>query len=144
MRRISPHSKSSAFNSIDLPSAVRAKGGICGTTRVDEMNRMNSEWSTSMDVRFGAHSGLKSDITVLPKSADSVAKLPKCRATNFPRKDEPSDNHRSMQPQTRYRNRLWVWRTMAWFPTQLFDRRAYGSENSSAVPQKDFCNTICQ
>jgi hypothetical protein len=36
---------------------------------------------------------------------DSVAKLPKCRATNFPRKDETSDNRRSMQPQTRYRNR---------------------------------------
>jgi hypothetical protein len=28
---------------------------------------MNSEWSA--DVRFGAHSGLKSDITALPKSA---------------------------------------------------------------------------
>src|SRR5713101_6166492 len=28
---------------------------------------------------------------------DSVAKLPKCRATNFPRKDETSDNRRSMQ-----------------------------------------------
>ena len=37
---------------------------------------------------------------------DSVAKLAKCRATNFPRKDETSDNRRSMQPQTRYRNRL--------------------------------------
>jgi hypothetical protein len=37
---------------------------------------------------------------------DCVAKLPKCRATNFPRKDETSDNHRSMQAQTRYRNRL--------------------------------------
>ena len=28
---------------------------------------INSKWST--DVRFGAHSGLKSDITALPKSA---------------------------------------------------------------------------
>ena len=27
--------------------------------------------------------------------SDSVAKLPKCRATNFPRKDETSDNRRS-------------------------------------------------
>jgi len=44
---------------------------------------------------------------------DSVAKLPKCRAINFPRKDETSDNRRSMQPQTRYRNRVRVWRTAA-------------------------------
>ena len=31
-----------------------------------------------------------------------------------------------------------------WSPTSLFDRRAYGSENLRPVPQKDFCNTICQ
>jgi hypothetical protein len=37
---------------------------------------------------------------------DSVCKTPKCRAANFPRKDETSDNRRSMQPQTRNRNRL--------------------------------------
>jgi hypothetical protein len=37
---------------------------------------------------------------------DSVAKLQKRRATNFPWKDGTSDNRRSMQPQTRYRNRL--------------------------------------
>jgi hypothetical protein len=30
-------------------------------------------------------------------SAESVAKLPKCRATNFPRKDETSDDRRSMR-----------------------------------------------
>jgi CheY-like chemotaxis protein len=27
--------------------------------------------------------------------------------------------------------------------TLLFDRRAYGTENLSPMPQKDFCNTIC-
>jgi hypothetical protein len=37
---------------------------------------------------------------------DNVAKLPKCRATNFPRKDETSCNRRSMQPQTRHRSLL--------------------------------------
>jgi hypothetical protein len=58
------------------------------------------------DVRFEAHYGLKSAIALGPKSADSVAKLPRCRATNFPREDETGDNRRSMQPQTRYRNRL--------------------------------------
>jgi hypothetical protein len=34
-----------------------------------EREPINSKWST--DVRFGAHSGLKSDITALPKSAKS-------------------------------------------------------------------------
>jgi hypothetical protein len=29
-----------------------------------------------------------------------------------------------------------------WSPTSLFNRRGYGSENLSALPQKDFCNTI--
>src|SRR3984893_18218776 len=43
------------------------------------------------NVCFGPHSGLKSDIAPGPKSADSVAKLSKCRATNFPPKDETSD-----------------------------------------------------
>jgi hypothetical protein len=28
--------------------------------------------------------------------ADSVAKVPKCRATNFPQKDKTSGNHRSI------------------------------------------------
>jgi hypothetical protein len=37
--------------------------------------------------------------------ADSVAKIPKGAAANFPPKEETSDNGRSMQPQTRYRNR---------------------------------------
>ena len=31
-----------------------------------------------------------------------------------------------------------------WSPTSLFIRRAYGPENLNPVPQKDFCNTICQ
>jgi hypothetical protein len=29
-----------------------------------------------------------------------------------------------------------------WSPTSLFNRRAYGPENLSPTPQKDFCNTI--
>ena len=37
---------------------------------------------------------------------DSVAKVPKGRAANFPRKNEISDNRRSMYPQARCRNRL--------------------------------------
>jgi hypothetical protein len=32
----------------------------------------------------------------------------------------------------------------AWSPTSFFNRRAYGSENLSPIPQKDFCNSICQ
>jgi hypothetical protein len=42
------------------------------------------------DVRFGAHHGLTSYIVPGPKSADSVAKVPKCRAINFPRIDQTS------------------------------------------------------
>jgi len=75
-------------------------------------------------------------------SPDSVAKVPKGHAANFPPKNEISDNRRSMQPQTRCRNRLCVWRPTALSPTLLFDRRAYGSKNLSRMPQKDFCNTI--
>jgi hypothetical protein len=48
------------------------------------------------EVRFGSHCGLKSDSAPSPKSADSVAKVPKCAATNFPLKDETSDNRRTM------------------------------------------------
>src|SRR5260370_7614752 len=44
--------------------------------------------SASPYVRFEAHYGLKSDIAPCPKSADSVAKLLKCRATNFPRRNK--------------------------------------------------------
>jgi hypothetical protein len=31
-----------------------------------------------------------------------------------------------------------------WSPTSLFNRRTYGSENLSPMPQKDFCNSIRQ
>ena len=41
-----------------------------------------------------------------PSVADSVAKVPKCLATNFPLKDETSDNRRSMFPQARHRSDL--------------------------------------
>jgi nitrilase len=43
---------------------------------------------------------------VPPLLADSVAKDPKGRAANFPRKNEIGDNRQSMQPQPRCRNRL--------------------------------------
>jgi hypothetical protein len=48
------------------------------------------------DVRFGAQSGLKSDIARGPKSADSVAKLLKCRSINFAQIDQTSRNRQSM------------------------------------------------
>ena len=43
---------------------------------------INSKWST--DVRFGAHSGLKSDITALPKSAMSGSPTFTCRLVGMP------------------------------------------------------------
>ena len=45
-----------------------------------------------VNVSFAAYSGLKSDIVLSPKSADSVAKVPECLATNFPLEDETSDD----------------------------------------------------
>ena len=71
---------------------------------------------------------------------DSVAKVPKGHAANFPPKNEISD--KSTEPQARCQNRPCVWRPTAWSPTLLFDHRAYGSKNLSRMPQKDFCNTI--
>jgi hypothetical protein len=56
------------------------------------------------DVRFEAHSGLKSDIAPSPESADCVAKVPKRRAAKFPPKDKTSGNRRSMSLQTRHRS----------------------------------------
>ena len=41
-----------------------------------------------------------------PLSADSVAKVPRCCATNFPLKDETSGKPRSMSLQARRRSRL--------------------------------------
>src|SRR5258708_30958336 len=41
-----------------------------------------------------------------PVRVDSVAKVPKCSATNFPRKDETSDNRRSVCPQACHRSLL--------------------------------------
>jgi len=38
--------------------------------------------------------------------ADSVAKVPKAAGAKFPPKNETSDNRRSIEPQTRYQNRL--------------------------------------
>src|SRR5467141_2784592 len=76
--------------------------------------------------------------------ADSVAKVPKAAAAKFSPKNETSDNRRSIEPQTRCQNRLCVWGVATWSPTSLFNRRAHASENLRAMPQKDFCNTICQ
>jgi hypothetical protein len=45
-----------------------------------------------------------------PVRADTVAKLPKCRAINFPQMDQTSRNRRPMSPPGHYRSRLWVHR----------------------------------
>jgi hypothetical protein len=52
-----------------------------------------------LNVRLSPDSGGIADVALGPKGADSVAKVPKRCATNFPLKDEPSDNRRSMYPQ---------------------------------------------
>jgi hypothetical protein len=60
---------------------------------------INSEWSA--DVRFGAHSGLKSDITALPKSADIVAKVFLGRRTKIFRAADASYARRREGPSFR-------------------------------------------
>src|SRR5229473_5925880 len=75
-----------------------------------------------------------------PLLADSVAKVPKAAAAKFSPKNETSDNRRSIEPQTRCQNLA----CGDVVPTSLFNRRAHASENLRPMPQKDFCNTICQ
>jgi hypothetical protein len=58
------------------------------------------------DVRFTPDSDRTADIAGGLFGADIVAKIPKGAATNFPPKNETSDNRRSIGLQTRYRNRL--------------------------------------
>jgi len=58
------------------------------------------------DFRYTPESGLKTDIVPCPKSADSVAKVPKAAAAKFSPKNETSDNRRSIEPQTRCQTRL--------------------------------------
>jgi hypothetical protein len=57
-------------------------------------------------VRFTSMSRHRQHDRLRPKSADTVAKVSKCLATNFSQKEQTSDNRRSMQPQTRYWIRL--------------------------------------
>jgi hypothetical protein len=56
-----------------------------------------AKYSLGVDVfRFTPESGLMSDIAPCPKSADSVAKVPKAAAAKFSPKNETSDNRRSI------------------------------------------------
>ena len=89
--------------------------------------------------RRGVHPIINTDVRYW---RDCVAKLQKGAAANFPPKNENSDNRRLMGPQTRYQNRLRVWRMTTWSPASIFKRRACGPENLSPVPAKEFCNTI--
>jgi hypothetical protein len=55
---------------------------------------------------IGQNANLPSLSYEVRSSLDSVAKVPKGTAANFPPKDENSDNRRSIAPHTRYQNRL--------------------------------------
>jgi hypothetical protein len=58
------------------------------------------------EVGFTFKNGHRQTGPVGPFRADIVAKVPKGAAANFPPKNEKSDNRRSIEPQTRYQNRL--------------------------------------
>jgi hypothetical protein len=57
---------------------------------------------------IGAETGIKTIVAVhsrCPLWVDTVAKLPKCGAINFPQMDQTSHNRRPMQPPGHYRSR---------------------------------------
>jgi hypothetical protein len=58
------------------------------------------------EARSTPNNGHRQFDPLLPKSADSVAKVPKAAAAKFSPKNETSDNRRSIEPQTRCQNRL--------------------------------------
>src|SRR3977135_4175163 len=60
------------------------------------------------DVRFTPTNRPRRARASGPKSADFVAKVPKCRATNFSRKDETGRNAQSIYPPGHYRSRRLV------------------------------------
>jgi len=75
---------------------------------------------------------------------DAVEKAPNCFAANFLPKDETRDDCSSVCPQTSYRSHRRVHRFIFMMrpPTQLWDRRTYGSENLRSAMQKDFFDSI--
>src|ERR1700730_4561669 len=85
-----------------------ASAGRTARTRVgaSRNGRMSfSLWASNYLSAFRLWTSLTSRYlqTPFPSLTDSVAKLPKCRATNFSQKDETSCDRRSIQPQTHHR-----------------------------------------
>jgi hypothetical protein len=88
-------------------------GGIAKIPRFNPMQspmhkapRCGAKTRSNKPCQSPARNGLKSDIGPCPFCADSVAKVPKCLATDFPLKDETRGNRRSMCPQACHRSCL--------------------------------------
>src|SRR6476646_8964848 len=72
----------------------------------DRENNSAHSWLVHVFTQPGSSADLKQRTFDVRSSLDSVAKVPKCSATNFPRKDETSDNRRSVCPQACHRSLL--------------------------------------
>jgi hypothetical protein len=83
--------------------------GVAGVRPLSQSGHSPS-WPCPKKWHFSDMAALADDVRC---RGDTVAKVPKSPAADFPLKDETSDNRRSMQPQTHSRNRLCVWRTAA-------------------------------
>jgi hypothetical protein len=64
-----------------------------------------------------------------PLWSDIVAKVPNCRALIFLLLKNPTDNRRSMWPQSRYRGRQRVYLQAMRSPTSLHESRVYSQKN---------------
>jgi hypothetical protein len=75
---------------------------------------------------------------------DIVAKLRKCRATNFRERTKQATiaDQCSFKPVTGIACAFGAWRRSPSHDSSFFNRRVYGSENLRPMPQKDFCNSI--
>jgi len=71
--------------------------GFLGTRRWMSALGQNAKYSQRADdFRLAPMNGHHQAQTPRPKSADSVAKLPKCRGIKFPEIDQTSRNRRTM------------------------------------------------
>src|ERR1700737_5216384 len=69
-------------------------------------------------------------------------KSPKLPGANFSAGKKPTDDRRSMWPQSRYRGRQRVYLQAMRSPTSLHESRVYSQKKFYHECKKDFCNKI--
>src|SRR6478672_497779 len=78
----------------------------------------------------------------MPLPCRYCCKSPKLPGANFSAVKNPTDDRRSMWPQSRYRGRQRVYLQAMRSPTSLHEIRVYSQKKFSSRVQKDFCNKI--